>query len=346
MATAQSEDEEISVFELLAALARRSLLIVTMSVVGAAIAAGIVITDDRNYVATTTFTTQGSSAPSGLAGLAGQLGLVSGGGGGSFSADFYIALMRSPVLLSMVVTDTLRALEFDEKPMTIIDILKIQGRDSAETTDAAMGAVLMMLKARKQPVTGLVEVSVASPWADVSVELVGAFLRAIERHSREVRRTQVTAEREFIEKRLVTAREELREAEDALQRHLATNREVSLASAAAFERERLSRTVELKQQVFLTLATSFEDVRIREVRETPYINVIEPARLPRAPVTMNFTKLTTLGAILGFIVGIVVVLVDAVLRRVAGERPADVQQVREAFRAALLAPLRLLRLVR
>jgi uncharacterized protein involved in exopolysaccharide biosynthesis len=320
-------------------------VIVLLSVTGALISAGIVLMDDRHYVARTTFTTQGGSVPSGIAGLAGQLGLLSGGsgGGGSFSADFYIALTRSPVLLSMVVSDTLRAAEFGEKPMTIVDILKITAKDSADRTDAAMGEVAQMLTAKRQPTTGLVELAVASPWADVSVELVHAFLRAIERHNREVRRTQVTAEREFVEKRLGTAREELRAAEDALQRHLAANREASLASTVAFERERLSRAVELKQQVFLTLATNFEDVRIREVRETPYINVIEPARLPRAPENIHAAKYTTLGAVLGIILGIVVVLLDAVVRRAAAEQPEEVRNLRETFRSTLRAPFRLRR---
>lgn len=348
MNTVDSEDEEISLFEILTALVRRSLLIVVLAVVGAVIAASIVLSKERKYVATVKFTTQGSSGgSSALAGLAGQLGLVSsGGGGGSFSADFYIILMRSPVLLSMVVHDTLRAPEFDGRPMTIADILKIEAEDSADRADAAMSAVLMMLRAQRQLNTGLVEVSIASLWPGVSVELVHSVLRAVERHNREVRRTQVTAEREFIEERIVTARAELLGAEDAMQRFLASNRDVSPASRAAFERERLSRFVELKQRVYVTLATSLEDVRIREVRETPFINVIEPARFPRSPQATNLKKLTLLGAVIGLIVGIVVVLLDAIVRRVAAVRPDDVQALGETFRQALLAPLRFLRIVR
>jgi uncharacterized protein involved in exopolysaccharide biosynthesis len=347
MASTSLQDEEISFFELLSALAKRVVLIVSFLALGVFVAGSVVLTSDRNYVARATFTTQGGGAPSGLAGLAGQLGLVGGGGtGGSYSADFYISLMRSPVLLSMVVEDTIRAVEFGEKPMTITEILKITAEDSVDRAEAAMGAVQEMLKVKRQPNTGLVEISVASPWAGVSVELVGALLRAVNRHNREVRRTQVTSEREFIEDRMIAARLELREAEDALQRHLAVNRDVSPASPTAFERDRLSRTVELKQQVFLTLATSFEDVRIREVRESPYFTVVEPARLPRAPERLNFKSFTIAGAIIGFVVGVLVALVDVIVRRAAAERPQEVRELRATFRSAVLVPLRLLRLSR
>jgi len=94
---------------------------------------------------------------------------------------------------------------------------------------------------------------------------------------RDTRQSQAAAERGFTEERMAEAQEELRAAENELQRFLQNNRQFQNSPELVFQHDRLQRRVAMRQQVYTSLVQSYEQARIDEVPNTPVITVVEYA---------------------------------------------------------------------
>lgn len=346
VATELDDDGEISIIDVLTTIVRNWWKIVAWAVAAAVFAVWSVWDKPPVYMSTATFSTGGGgSQQSALAGLAGQLGLLTSSGGGG-SPDFYVMLMKSPVLLSRVVDDTFTVAEMGGRRMKIHDVLGVTGRDSVERDLRAMNSVRGMVDIEKQTGTGLLVVSARTPWPSVSLALASSYVNALEEYNRDSRRTQAAVERRFVEGLLKDALAELREAEDNLQRFVDANREISPWSGLGVQRERLNRVVQLKNQVYITLATGYEDARIREVRDTPIINVVEPPRVKLEPEPRKLGRRALIGAVIGVILGIVLTLASETARRIARHRPDETAELSNAVREATSGLRRVLRLGR
>jgi uncharacterized protein involved in exopolysaccharide biosynthesis len=151
--------------------------------------------------------------------------------------------------------------------------------------------------------TGVVTVSARTRAPQASLEIAQKLLDGVNRFNVETRKSQAAAERRFTEGRLDAEKAALRASEDALQRFLQGNRQFGNASELAFQRDRLQREVNLHQQIVQGLSQQYEDARIREVRDTPVITIIEQPALPviqdpRGRL-LNVVILTIVAAFLG-----------------------------------------------
>jgi tyrosine-protein kinase Etk/Wzc len=95
------------------------------------------------------------------------------------------------------------------------------------------------------------------------------------------RRSRATQERKFTEERMLEVGAELRAAESRLEQFLEANREYRLSPKLTLQQDRLSRDVGMRQQVYSSLAQSYEQAKIDEVRDLPVITTVSE---PEAPV--------------------------------------------------------------
>jgi uncharacterized protein involved in exopolysaccharide biosynthesis len=109
----------------------------------------------------------------------------------------------------------------------------------------------------------------------LSVQVARRLLNMVNTFDVERRQTQARAERDFLEDRLARADSALRAAEEELSRFYRGNREFSNSPSLRAEEARLLRQVDLRQQLFVTLAQNREAARIEELRSTPVITVLE-----------------------------------------------------------------------
>lgn len=343
MQTELRDDGEISIVAVLSTIVRARWTILAWTLGIGAFAAINALQMPLVYKASVSFATQGASQSAGLGGLAGQLGLANPGAPVASSPELLIMLMKSPVLLSKVVGDTFVVPELGGGRRSIYEILGINGGDPAEREQRAMDAVKSLVAVDKQPGTGLVRVNVATTWPGLSLSLVASFVDAVETYNRESRRSLAAVERQFVEGRLAEAALDLRYAEDRLQRFLAANRDMSPTSQLAFERERLDRVVQLKQEVYVTLATNHEEARIREIRDTPVITVIEPPRVMHNPEPRKRGTRVVLGLLIGAFIGIVVTLLTDAARRLFRHRSSDTAELLTSLKDAKTGLKRALR---
>jgi uncharacterized protein involved in exopolysaccharide biosynthesis len=288
------------------------------------LALGLALLRRPQFTAVASFTPQSSdSQRSGLSSLAGQLG-ISVPGSAASQSQFYAELLKSHALLAPIAGDTVTVPELGPGPRSFMAVLQIDSGSAARMSERFVEVVSRASDSRVNLSTGTVTLSVRSPWRSVSLALADRMLKRVNDFNVRTRQSQAAEERRFVEGRLALARQELRAAEDRLEAFLRGNRQVG-SPDLVFARDRLQREVTVQQGVVSTLVQSYEDVRIREVRDTPVITIVEPPTASTLPDPRRRALTVLAGLLAGVLIGIVIALSRDVLarRRAAGDPQTD-----------------------
>jgi len=273
---------EVALPWILAVLLRGLRAILWFAGAGAAISLVVALLQPRRYTSSFSFFPQSVSGQGtdGLAALAGQVGISLGAvGGSSQPPQLFAALIETREVLGPVAVDTVATTGSGTERVPLAEFLGISGADGPppvvleRTIEALRRDVISTGVAART--TGVVSVRVRTKSPQVSLAIAARLLDGLNRYNRQIRQAQAAEERRFIEGRLGAARAALRAAEDALQRFLQTNRQFAGSPQLSLQRGRLERELALRQQVVTGLTQQSEDARIREVRDTPIITVIE-----------------------------------------------------------------------
>jgi uncharacterized protein involved in exopolysaccharide biosynthesis len=317
------DDDEISLWEVLAVLVRRRATIVwtTIVVMGLAIASAFV--GARSYTTWATFRPQRAEASSSqLLALANQFGVnVGGGAAEEASPAFYAELLTSRAIATIVAAET-----YDVDGVgrtTLADLLEIE----ADTEDLRLEEVYDWLVEQAVSVsvatqTGTITLEVVTDWPDLSLAIASRLVDEVTRFNMEVRQSQAAAERSFISARVDSAEAELRAAEGVLQGFMESNRQFEDSPLLLMQYERIQREVSRKNAVLETLLQSHEQARIAEVRDTPVITLIQVPFLPPGPDRRRLVLRAALGIVLGGMAGILLAFVVEAIRSPVPGDPA------------------------
>ena len=334
-AVRSTKKDEVSLLALGTTLVRRRWQIVRWMLFGAVAAGLTIIVRPRTYVASASFFSQDTeSSRSGLANLAGQIGISIPNGNQSLSPDFYVSLLKSRVVLLPIVRDTITVQELGGRRVTVLDLFKITGASPQEREEAGVAQLQRMVSVSVAKSTGIVQFSIATQWRSASLALVTALLDGVNAYNERTRQSQASSERKFVEGRLALAADELRDAENRLASFQKNNRDFGGSPDLTIGRERLQRDLALRQQVFTTLTQSYEEARIREVRDTPVITVFEPPFAPRIPARRGLVIGVLLGLIVGTLIGTILALTSGLLARRQENGSTDAEEFANALREA------------
>lgn len=321
---------DLSVLQLGAILLRNRWIIIGLMLIMGGLAASLTWRRPLRYEASASFIPQSNtSSGGGLSSLAGQIGLAIPAENLTESPDFYVELLTSRVILRPIVLDTLVVPERGAQPTPLLVLLRIRPERDEVRLEEGLEVLGSMVKPSRDSNTGIVRVSVTTQWPSVSAYLVNALIEGITDFNQQTRQGQAAVERQFIEERLSLASAELRSSEDRLASFMSNNRLIEGSPQLLFERERLQRDIALDQQVFTTLTQAYEEARIREVRATPLITIIEEPTLPALPEPRGRTRNTVVGLMVGALLGVVIALLrewrrqlrfadQAIMRRLQG----------------------------
>lgn len=319
------ESQDISIFAIGTLLLRHRWRILRWAFASALITLALVWTRPALYRASASFIPQGADAnKSGLASLAGQFGVTLPNSSQNLSPDFYLRLLKSRELLGRVARDTLTVPELGGRRVAVEELLDIDPGPPKAREEAAVEELSKRVGASTSKATSVVEFSVGMEWPSASLAIARTLVNGVNEFNQRTRRDQASAERKFVESRLGVATAELRVAEDRLQQFLQGNRQYA-SPDLQFTRDRLQRDVSLRQGVFTSLMQSYEEVRMREVRDTPVISIIdEPSVTSKPEPRGRFTR-TLLGFVVGAVIGAILVFVRDVLdkRRALGDPSAN-----------------------
>jgi hypothetical protein len=273
------------------------------------IAAGLL--GRRRYVASATFIPQASETTisGGLALAASQFGIQLPTTGGTWGPPIYVELLQSQALLEPIALDTLEVAEEGGRRVALMNLLKVPGLPPAQRTERAVKMLRKIVAASEDKRLNGVKLTVTTLWPSVSLALAERLVRGVNQFNLETRKSQAAAERQFVEVQAAEAERALREAEDRLQSFLQRNRSVTGSPELMFAQDRLQREVGLRQAVYTSLMQRKEEARIREVRDTPVITVLENPRLPATGEPRRTVMKGVLGAFAAAMIGILVAFV-------------------------------------
>ena len=297
-------DDEVSLWTYLNVLLRHRKLLVLLPI-GMALAVGTArLLTPRQYTATASFVPQEATPPqAGLGQLASQFGLTVARTS-TGSPQFYAELLESNDLLREVATTTYRLPDDHAFTGDMIEYLRIRESNRDEAIVEAVRRLRSMISVNTDRLTGLVRVEVDTRSRQLSVQIASRLLELLSDYNLRRRQSQARAEREFAEQRLTEVRNDLTAAEQALAQFLGRNRRVQDSPQLGAEEQRLQRQVQLRQQVYLSLAQSYEAAKVEEVRNTPLLTVVERPDSFVVPKERGTVKMSILALLAGVFLAI------------------------------------------
>lgn len=266
---------------------------------------------------------------SGLAMAASQFGIEIPMGEDGWGPPIYVELLESQALLATVAADTVTVAEDGGRRATVADLLGISAPTEPERlAKAARRLREKVVDASEDKKLGAVRLHVRTRWPSVSFAIAERLVGDVHRFNLETRQSRAMAERRFIEAQVEESRQALRGSEDRLQAFLQRNRVLGNSPMLDFEHDRLEREVTLRQQMYTSLAQKLDESRIREVRNTPVVTLLESPRLPVMGDARGSVQKALLGAFAGLVLG---TFVAFLMRGLGDARQEPTDEAQEFF---------------
>jgi len=324
------ESPDVSLVAPLTAMLRRWRILVSVPTALAVIGIGYAAFT-RGYAAVSTFVPEasgGQAAP--LAGLALQLGFMLGGAEPVISVDFYRNLLQSRTLVTEAILTRYRfaAVEGSRDTLdgNLIELLDVGGRSPTERLRRAQRRLARRVVVGIDRAANVVTLRTTAPWPALAEQINRRLLELVNTFNIERRNSSAAARRDFTAQRLEEADAARKVAEAELRRFLDRNRRYQDSPELVFEAGRLQQELELRQQVYTTLAQAHEQARIDAVRDTPVITMVESPEGSARPAT-GLRRYGLLGLVLGAVLSVGVVVVSEYVARHRRERPEEYREL-------------------
>jgi len=332
-------EQAVSLLSLVNVLLRRRWLIAVCTLIGLLLSGRSKVFSDRTYTSTTSFVPAAARAPSNLSGLAAQLGIGVQAGDPSQSPQFYVELLTSrevlrPVVLQKVSVKTPTGIV----ATNLVEWYGLNEKAPENATSEAINELRNRLDIKTSFKTGIVTMKATDASPLIAQEINRRLLEQVSLFNEGRRQQRAAAEREFTASQLAESDAQLRTAERRMSDFLELNREFR-APKLALERERLQRDVLMRQELYTATAQAYQQVKIEELRNAPSISIIEPPELPVVGNARGLAKSIVLGALVGFMIGVLLAILREYFLKTQAVRPEEGREFR-ALKRALWSDLR------
>lgn len=323
---------------------RRMVLIVVVAV--AVIAVLRAALAPRVYASSATFIPAGRKAPSPVSGIAAQFGISVPSMDAQQSPDFYMSLLHSRSVQDQVL-DTTYSFISPKGPYkgTLLDYYGDPARPLARRRVAALRALDSQINTATSLKTGAVLLTVRGQSPTLVADIARNLLAGVDRFNRARVQSQSASERQFAEEQVASAASDLRAAEDRLETFQDENRAYDRAPRLTFDHERLVREVNMRQQLYTSLAQAYAQARIDAVRDNPSVVVLESPDVPPDPQPRGLVKTGLLALMAGLLLGVLLAFVREHIVRTRELHPdedAEYATLRAAAARDLRNPLGML----
>lgn len=310
---------------------RHARLIGLMMVVAAGATFAYSVLAPRGYTASVVFmpAAQGSGGDR-LGGLAAQLGINTSGQASSESPGFYETLLKTRTFLERAasmpyVGDTVAG---TPQVVSLAEAYALPPGPRNERIRAAASELSKSINVDSDRATGVMTLNVSAPNANVATQLATRLVELLNDYNNNRRRSQASAQREFVQTQLREAQEDLAEAEVALESFQERNRVYSSSPSLMLELGRLQRRIELRQQVYVSLAQALEQAKIDEVRTTPVLTLLDPPVASAAVIGRGPIMNSVLAAVVALFLCVIIAFIVEGLRRHAHTEPVALSEFR------------------
>jgi uncharacterized protein involved in exopolysaccharide biosynthesis len=211
------------------------------------------------------------------AGTLGELGL-----GAAPSLENVSALYPS-VLTSRLISERMlqRRITFSHgsktKSMTLAEYI------DAPNFDRALRRLKKIVRVESDKKTGVITLLVTTEYPEFSAAVARAYLEELDNYNINYRQSTATENEKFTSRRLREIRAELERAEDTLRSFRASNMNYMVSNDPSLQLEsaRLSREVDIKATLYLTMAQQNELARIEAAKDVPVVQVLDRGSVPQ-----------------------------------------------------------------
>jgi uncharacterized protein involved in exopolysaccharide biosynthesis len=251
----------------------------------------------------------------GLMSMASSFGMNVGGG----SKETYNVedVIKSKTIAKKIVLHKWKTNKFS----TPVSLLEFSGEEIKDTSLATYSAIKLydnMVNIETNKETGLMKLNIESEDPLLSSEIANYLGEAVTKYVQENQGIKAKRNITHICKRLEEVSQELVNAEENVKNYKLNNRD-EYSPQAQLELARLSRVLEIKQGVFLTLSQQKELAEIEKIKKAPVINILDKAEEPLFKIKPKKSLICIVFTFLGGIMGVLFVLIAPFLKETFGE---------------------------
>jgi len=211
------------------------------------------------------------SLPGNLAAIAAQFGITPPSSG--YSVYYFAQVLNSRAVLGRVAVDTLTVAGSSAPVSAVLGTADVSESDRLDETIKEVDKAIHI---RTDDQADLVTLTVTAPSPQLAEALATSILDALDSVTTASLRRGGSAERRFAQAQSDSAREALRRSEDQLRDFYMSNRTIATSPSLQAEEARLRRQIQIQQDLYLALINQAEAAKLREVRNTPAIALIQP----------------------------------------------------------------------
>ena len=181
----------------------------------------------------------------------------------------YPEIIKSHTLSKKVLKRDFETYKFGKnKSLQYILTQDIKGEyDSPEILELiASKRLLKMISVSENFKTGVYTITVDAFEPGLAKGINSAIIEELDNHQKDYNRIKTSDTRKFIEDRIVTTEQELRNAEESLKNFLDRNRRIENSPSLQLQQQRLAREATVLTGVFTTLKQQLETTKIEEVK--------------------------------------------------------------------------------
>ena len=212
-----------------------------------------------------------SSLPGNLQAIAAQFGITAPSTG--YSVYYFAQVLDSRAVLGRVANDSLMS---DGTRVSVAELLGTADARPDTWTEETIKQLEKAIRTRTDDQSDLVTLTVSTRSPQTSVALAHSILEALDSVTTASIRRGGSAERRFAQAQADSAQEGLRRAEDQLLDFYTANRSLAASPGLQAEEARLRRQIQIRQDLYLGLVNQAEAAKLREVRNTPAVALVQP----------------------------------------------------------------------
>jgi len=135
----------------------------------------------------------------------------------------------------------------------------------------------------QNPETPLFTLKILTKDPLLSAQIASTVIEELDKLQIEFKSHEILQKKEFIEERIKDVEIELRKTERTLEKFRMQNKQISYSPSLLLEQERLERETQVQTEVYISLKQQYETVKIEEVQETSFVQVLDKPNIPNKP---------------------------------------------------------------
>jgi uncharacterized protein involved in exopolysaccharide biosynthesis len=226
-----------------------------------------------------------SSVMGNISGLAAMAGINVGE---PVSTEIYEKLLYSESVIKDVVNQKYVTEKYSES-INLVDYFEIESTDVQLSSELQERSRFLQIKesltesrikTEIDRMTRALSISVTMPEAKLSSDVVNQLVKSLNKYITLDRQSTAREQSQYLKNRLIQVKDSLNMFENELLIFTEKNISITTSPRLLLEEIRLKRRVEIAQELFLSLTTQYELIKLEEVKETPVLNIMEKAEQP------------------------------------------------------------------